>query len=203
MKEVLIKGLKYLLIYLILIVVFLISLMLTSLIPSSIMHDNVKATAETLNEQTNQYFLKIRYVPVKFDNYTDALMINTAYSIDNINPFYSAMVARKNYIPGKTKIITEDTSGELNSSSKYDKLDQVGDLNDTVNGEVEESFEYARYWHGYLVWLRPLLCLTNINNIRFILIIIFILLGIALIVLVSIKTKIVYGVIVRSSVCCV
>lgn len=199
MKKVLKKGLKYVLTYLILIVTFIVSLSLVSLIPRESMYDNVKSSAETLKEQTNSWTIKIRYVPIIFDNFTDALMVNTAYSIDNKTPFYSAMVARKNFIPGKTKFIAEDMAGELLSSSKYEKLDQVGDLNDTVNEDTDESFEYARYWHGYLLWLRPLLALMNINNIRLLLTIIFILLGIGLIVIISVKTKVVYGVLVRTT----
>ena len=56
---------------------------------------------------------------MQFDNYTDALMINTAYSIDSSTPLYSAFVARKNYIPNVTTEVYEDVPGELKSSSKY------------------------------------------------------------------------------------
>ena len=27
-------------------------------------------------------------------------------------------------------------------------------------------FSYARYWHGYLIWLRPLLCVMSITGVR-------------------------------------
>ena len=27
-------------------------------------------------------------------------------------------------------------------------------------------FSYARYWHGYLIWLRPLLLVTDITGVR-------------------------------------
>src|SRR5699024_10050262 len=27
-------------------------------------------------------------------------------------------------------------------------------------------FSYARYWHGYLIWLRPLLCLMPYQGVR-------------------------------------
>ena len=40
------------------------------------------------------------------------------------------------------------------------------ELYDTINDNIEESFEYARYWHGYLIMLRPLLLIMNINTIR-------------------------------------
>lgn len=197
MKKVLKEGLKYIAIYFIMIAIFITSLALVDLIPKDTMKENVKQTADILMEQTNKWRLNIRFIPITFDNYTDALMINTAYSIDSKTPLYSAMVARKNYIPGKTKTIMEDTSGELVSSSKYEELDQVGDLNDTVNEDTEESFEYARYWHGYLLWLRPALCLGNINVIRIALTVIFIALAVALIAIICTKIRISYGILIR------
>ncbi|MEI3356321.1 MAG: hypothetical protein V8R81_04560 [Clostridia bacterium] len=100
-------------------------------------------------------------------NDTDALMINMI-SIDNKTPLYSSFVARKNYIPEITEKIYEDTSGELKSASKYEHHNEVGELEDTVNGEKLESFEYARYWHGYLTVLRPLLLIANLGQIRII-----------------------------------
>jgi len=197
MKKVLRGGLKYLIVYLILIVIFLTSLTLVSLIPSKNMYDNTKVSAEILKEQTNRWTIRIRLIPIVFDNYTDALMVNTAYSIDNKAPLKSFMMAKKNYLPGKTRVIIEDQAGELLSAGKYKELDQVGDLNDTINGNTEEAFEYARYWHGYLVWLRPLLCLANISVIRIILIVIFDILGILLVGIIAKKVKVVYGILIR------
>ncbi len=108
-------------------------------------------------------------------------MINTAYSIDNKTPLYSALTAKKDYIPNVTKIIYKDTVGELHSSSKYKEHDEVSELIDTVNGEGEESFEYAKYWHGYLVFLRPLLLILDYGQIRIFLMIILSLLAILLV----------------------
>ena len=159
---------KYILIISILIIIYLIALCVVSLIPSEKMELNVKQSSETLNEQTNNFFiwsiLKNKYI--KFDNYTDALMINTAYSIDYKHPFESCLLCRKNYIPGITQKVYTDTVYELKSASKYEEIDQVAELNDTVNKDIIESFEYARYWHGYLVPLRILLCFFNITGIR-------------------------------------
>ena len=164
------KILKYCLVLLLMIVMFCILLTLVSVIPKSAIEEKTKESAKILAKETNIVLLDI---PLKslilLDNYSDALMINTAYSIDTKQPFYSAMVDRKNYIDGKTEKIFPDTSGELKSSSKYKNANQVGDLIDTVNGETIESFEYARYWHGYLVVLRILLMFLNISQIRILL----------------------------------
>lgn len=174
------KILKYLLVFIIMIICFCATLTLTSLIPKELIAKSAKESSSILDKQTNQLFIyiKIKQLKMKFDNYTDALMINTAYSINAKTPFYSAMMARKNYIDEKTEIIYPDTTGELKSASKYLGLDQVGELNDTVNNDITESFEYARYWHGYLIFLRPLLILFNITEIRTILLILFAILGI-------------------------
>ena len=170
--------LKHIGVMIILLIIYMSSLFLTSLIPRDSIKENVKETAQILNEQTNQVFIKsiLKNKDIKYDNYTDALMINTAYSIDENSPLESILLCRKNYIPGVTKIVFPDTASELKSASKYKELDQVGELNDTVNNDIEESFEYARYWHGYLVILRVLLCFFNINTIRIIFITLFIML---------------------------
>ena len=117
--------LKYSITYISIIAIFLLSLTIVSLIPSSAIEKNVKETSEILKEQNNHYMVRVRRWNMMFDNFTDSLMINTAYSIDSKDAFYSAMVARKNYIPGVTKIIYPDRTGGLGSSSKYDELDQV------------------------------------------------------------------------------
>lgn len=173
---------KYILLFVIIIGAFLLLLFLTSLIPSEQIKENVKKSAETLLSESNRkkVYIHTKGFEIEFDNYSDALMINTAYSIDSKTPLYSAMINRKNYLPGITKTIEQDKPGELKSASKYKYHNEVEELNDVVNGNIEESFEYSRYWHGYLIILRPLLILFNISQIRIILFILYVLLAILL-----------------------
>ena len=175
--------LKYIAVYIILIFIFTVSLTLVCLIPSKIMRENVSESADALFKEGNRAFFNLSYTLLILDNYTDSLMVNTAYSIDNIAPFNSAITARKNYIPGKTTVVYPDPVYELKSASKYDVLDQVGELKDTVSDDIEESFEYARYWHGYLTYLRPLLTFLNYGNIRSLFIMVFAMLGFCLLYL--------------------
>lgn len=186
------KPMKYFSTIIVLILVYFSALYVTSLIPASALKTKVSESAEILLKQGNNYLVPVanKNMYIKFDNYTDALMINTAYSIDSKNPLTSSLVCRKNYIPGTTKIEYQDTVSELKSASKYSELDQVGELNDTVRGEIEESFEYARYWHGYLVPLRILLCIFNINEIRILFILLFLVLITTLMVLITKKINI-------------
>lgn len=109
------KIIKYALVFLLMIIIFCITLTVSSLIPKKYIEDNVRETAEILNEESNRLMIKIpsKRLYMMFDNFTDALMINTVYSIDTDTPFYSAMVARKNYIKGVTEIVYPDTNRRI------------------------------------------------------------------------------------------
>ena len=174
---------KYILVFLVILLGFICLLIISSSFPSSLIKKNVKKSSELLRLEGNrkECFIFDKFQIQTFDNYSDCLMINTAYSIDNKTPLYSALTAKKDYIPNVTKIIYKDTVGELHSSSKYKEHDEVSELIDTVNGEGEESFEYAKYWHGYLVFLRPLLLILDYGQIRIFLMIILSLLAILLV----------------------
>lgn len=162
------KFIKFLIVFVILIIVFIGILIFSCSFPSSLIKENVKKSSKTLNEEGNRKVCfiinKLQYQ--EFDNYSDSLMINTAYSIDSKTPMYSAFTAKKDYIPGVTKTIEKDVIGELKSNSKYERHDEVSELEDTVNGVGEESFEYAKYWHGYLSVLRPLLLVFDYQQLR-------------------------------------
>ena len=196
-KNIAKSFLKYILIFISLIFLFVALLWISSIFSSELIKNNVKESAKILVEETNnkEVYAIYRGHNIYLDNYTDALMINTAYSIDNSTPLYSSFMARKNYIPGKTTEVISEKVGELKSDSSYRKLNQVGELSDTVNGKVLSSFEYARYWHGYLSYLRPLLILFNVNGIRILFSIILILLGITLLYLIVKKFNYITGII--------
>ena len=63
--------------------------------------------------------IELGFKDVYIFQFTNALMLNTAYSIDSEHPIESFLVARKNYIPGVTKIIYEKTPKDLQSAAKY------------------------------------------------------------------------------------
>lgn len=177
---------KYALTFCTLIIIVILLLTLACLIPSRSLKENVKKSSEVLVEEGNRknYFSIASFSNHQFDNFTDALLINMAYSVDNEKPMYSAFIGRKNYIKDITEKVTEDFVGDLKSSSKYTRLDQVHELYDVANGEAKESFEYARYWHGDLIFLRPLLAIFDYVQIRIINSTILFLLAMYLIVLI-------------------
>ncbi len=179
------KILKYISTFIILLLIFNLLLFAGSLYPSKIIEKNVKKSSQILTEEGNLYEF-FEWSDVVNNNYTDALMINEAYSIDNTNPLYSYMAVRKNFNKEITKKHLADTQEELISINSED-YDPVGELEQFVNGNIDTSINYARYWHGYLSILRTLLIFFDIAGIRKILLIIFIILFIWLIKLIKEK----------------
>lgn len=181
MKKNIKYTLKYLLAFIIIICTYMILMTLSSLIPSLALKENVIKSSETLLENGEKIEIDILYKKETMFTFTDALMINTAYSVDNKTPIKSFMLARKNYIPGQTKIEYVDSQYNLGANEKYkDKngnLFQTKELYALMHGEnIEDSYEYARYWHGYLVILRPLLVMFSYSAIRIVLLILMIIL---------------------------
>lgn len=187
------KILKYSIIFIIILLIFNLLLFTSSLYPSKIIERNVKKSSQILTEEGNLYEF-FEWSDVVNNNYTDALMINEAYSIDNTNPLYSYMSVRKNFNKEITKKQLKDTQEELISINSED-YDPVGELEQFVNGNIDTSINYARYWHGYLPILRALLIFFDITGIRKMLLIIFIILFIWLIKLMKEKIGIMVSII--------
>ena len=158
---------KYILIFVTLVACYNGALYAICKIPSSMMQEHVEKSAEILRGQGVRYFFA--YYTYN-DNYTDALMVNSAYSIDSENPFDSYMWARKNYDPKITKEVDEETYGELVSYDKTDKITEEynspNELYDFMDGKITHSIPYQRYWHGYLIFLRLGLLIFNVTELR-------------------------------------
>lgn len=196
------KLLKYVTTFIILIICFNLLLLLGSLFPSSWIEENVKESSEILLLEGNlPYFTS--YLSITNNNFTDSIMINESYSIDNTNPIFSYMAVRKNFKDGITSKQLEDTNGELISMSSRDGYyDPVGELNDFLDNKIDTSIEYARYWHGYLPFLRVLLIFFNISEIRILLFILFVALFLILIVLLKKKLGNIISIIFAFSLLC-
>ena len=176
------RFLKYFFTFIFLIILFNILLFATSLIPSEWIKENVFQSSNILNKQGNYYILN-EHLMVANDNFTDSLMINMAYSIDNYHPISSYMLGMKNYSKYTTRVIPS-IQGELKSLNETENFDNsynpTRELSLFLNGHIYTAIEYTRYWHGFLVFLRPLLLIFNISEIRIFLTIIFIYLFIRL-----------------------
>lgn len=153
-------------------------MLVTSLIPSKQLEKHVTESSEVLLKEGERKIIDLGYKEESIFTFTDALMINIAYSVDSSDPITSMLLARKNYIPGQTLQEHIDSQYNLGASEQYinkknGDLYQTKELYGLMHGEnITDSFEYARYWHGYLVLLRPLLAITNYSGIRIILLIV-------------------------------
>lgn len=166
--------LKYIFILIIMVILGMFLLIVTANISKESIEENVKESAQILLEEgdskmTPSFVWNSKYQNDKVfqHNHTDAIMINIVYSVDTNNILEGIMKARRNYIPGVTQTIHKDTNGNL---MFYGNFSMPNELLLTVNKNPEiPSYEYARYWHGYMVILRPLLVFFNITQIRVIL----------------------------------
>jgi len=163
---------KFILIFISMLLVLSSILIIVNLIPKEYIENNVKESVQTfINEG---YFPKVSFTyNYLLDNYTDALMINTAYSVDSNEPLKSALLMRRNYRPNED-LILEKIDNENNTILNF--ILTIEETNTTY-------YEYSRYWHGYMSYLRPLLVFFNYSEIRIILTTIIIILSLILIYL--------------------
>ena len=174
---------KYIVTFLILIIVFNLSMYLISLIPSENLYNKCDESAQIMLKEGK--FINMGFLALS-ENGTDGLIINEAYSIDSNKPLESYVLMRKNYKPGVTKIQLEDQIGQLYTYSKNTIEDGnpvpdpeysiAEELDGLLHDKVEISQTYTRYYHGYLLFFRPLLLIFNITQIRWFMISILVLL---------------------------
>jgi hypothetical protein len=173
--------LKYIVTFLGVILVFNVLLYLASIIPIKAIEKNSIKSAQIMNsEELFQHKGFFSFI----DNNSDVLVINEAYSIDPEDPVKSYMLARKNYRKGQTKIELGDQNGMLETYSQNiinesgeavpdDMYDIAAEFSNFVSGDVQISQSYSRYYHGFLVIMRPLLMLFDVNGIRQFMVVVF------------------------------
>ena len=165
---------KYLYVLVFLITIYIILGIATSAIPNELIKENSKLSSEYLLENKENPDIIERNTSYKREyifNYTNALMLNTAFSIDESKPLESFLLNRNNFIPGITEKLNEDTQYGLISLSNNDYYQNQAEAyynltHEDNNKTIKESFEYARYWHGYLVILRPALVFLSYEKIE-------------------------------------
>ena len=173
MKKIAINGIKYVVTFVLLIVVFNVLLFLVCSFDSKSLRSNVISSSNFLNKQGTFYQLS-DFFNVYNVNYTEALIINEAYSVDRKDPYTSYMKARRNYDENITVGEYLESTGEgitvgFNHETKeetYGENDSLNELEEFLNGNIVHSTVYGRYWHGYLLLYRPLLVFFNIETIK-------------------------------------
>lgn len=120
---------------------FYLLLVLVYCIPSSFMTNNVLESYQIISKEG---LYPISYADGhSYDNYTVSIMLNEALNAES-NPFVAAI---------ETKYCTGEN--------------QIEGLKNALEGEKADD-SYFRYWHGYLVFLKPMLVFFNIYQIRLI-----------------------------------
>lgn len=132
-------------------IIFFLLVSATCFIPSNNIKSNVLQSTKLIEEEGIKHKI-CNFFLFRLDNFTDALMMNIAAGVDNKHPVSSAMKTTYHLEEGGRINILEANYQLCNN--QYDHLIPV---------------DYERYWHGYLVLLRPLLTLTDYQGIRIIL----------------------------------
>lgn len=117
------------------------------LIPTHSIIENVK-TSSILLEKEGAYKEIANFKLFQLDNYTDALMLNIAASVNSEHPIDAAMLNRYHW------------NGDCMGMAKSNLLYLSGNTKDL------EQLIYGRYWHGYQIYLRPLLTIMDYQEIR-------------------------------------
>lgn len=151
-------------------------LTLVYLIPQYMIHDNIHSSVTVLKNEMyipilrdintyaydNEDDINSQFIPAglarpmlqgidasKLDNMTDGFMYNISY-IQNGNALKDAILGE--YI--------------ISEGGENDPVTWLYDYMYGVEREYRYS-DYARYWHGYQIFLRPLSVVMNISSIRF------------------------------------
>ena len=117
----------------------------------------------------------------QMDNYTDTLMLMEAATADETDPL-TAMMTNTAYNVDNFETLGEDLARYLEARAAGENA--PADL---------EPFSYARYWHGYMIWLRPLLCLMPYSGVRVVQYLVLFALFAAVLVLVLMRFDQVWG----------
>ena len=110
--------------------------------------NHVYESAQTIEKEGVYPRVILNAEKAQLDNFTDSWMLTIAMGID-----------------GKTSI---DSAMSCYYKFNEDSEDKAENLLRVVRGEKTEEYEYTRYWHGYQVFLRPLLQVFNYEEIRYI-----------------------------------
>lgn len=128
------------------------ALMLVHFLPTKPMKEHVYWSLEMIEKEFGNELLVTGYPATMTGNFTDCLMLEHAvYQSEDHSVLEQAMRMYRG----------ESYQGE------EDGWQPGRSLSDYLKGVPQpREVEYGRYWHGYLVILKPLLLLTSFNTIR-------------------------------------
>ncbi|MCM1540739.1 MAG: hypothetical protein NC121_05700 [Blautia sp.] len=136
------------------------------LIPEEYMQENMIESAKNFEMNTYPRLMGTRNS--QLDNFTDALMLLNASHVEEDESVFEQAVNVKRY-------------GVVDRNPNESLINIYGE-----GGQEYEELSYARYWHGYLIFLKPLLALFEYGTIRYILM--FVQLGLFVTLIVKLTT---------------
>jgi hypothetical protein len=108
---------------------------------------NVRKSAATVESEGSYPFLYENWRSTRLDNFTDSIMLLIAA------------------YPGDQGVVKD---AMLSTYTRFADHDPAQGLVKWATGDESgmETHSYSRYWHGYLVWLKPLLEVFDYQEIR-------------------------------------
>ena len=138
------KKLRYPAAFVLTVALLTVLLVLSAMIPKSAIRENVLESAQFLWEGPLFGTAVEGIEGSRIDRYADSILLGIAWQYDGNRPFGSVM-----------------------ESSYYYRDDQNENQNllDAVTQNLSANQQYLRYWHGSIVFLRPLLCVFSLPQI--------------------------------------
>ena len=117
-------------------------------LPTGSIQENVMEAANIIEMEESHPELIYGHQDTMLDNLTDSIMMGTARYEGTESIFQEALLANRKTVNDMmdSEILAAEVSGE------------------DLEGEVSS---YGRYWHGYLLYLKPLLMVLNYGQIRY------------------------------------
>lgn len=140
------------------------------LLPTAPIQQNVQEASNIMQMEGSHPELIYGHQDTMLDNLTDSIMLGTARYEKTGNVFAEALLSNRVTVNGMIdpEVLAAEFQGE----------------------ELEETTSsYGRYWHGYLIYLKPLLMLFNYGQIRYMIALVQLLLFAAVIILMIKKKK--------------
>ena len=124
-------------------------LMFVYALPTDRMLANARASVEIFEREGPSPQTVAGFEATTLDNYTDAWMLRNAFYDGEESVFRKSLnVYYYGYHEGQVSNVCESMIAYLNGTEGYYRR------------------SYARYWHGYLILLKPLLCFFDYGDIR-------------------------------------
>lgn len=135
-------------------IVGLAALLLVHLLPTEPMQQHVYWSIDMIEQEFTDELIIDGHTPTLTGSFTDSMMLHYAiYSNDEHNTLEQVL-----------RMYRSESCNDVNNPDGwwpgYSLMDYL------EKSPQPREVEYSRYWHGYLVILKPLLLLTSFNTIR-------------------------------------